>query len=378
LVMMVRVRRSLVLLALVAAVAAVAVLLVTRGRAAPVLQTPAADALHVRQNKLVYGPGRGRVVQLRGINRSGSEYECLSQRGRFFDSPHPSEPDSGPMIREMVNWDINVVRLPLNEGCWFGSGSNTDGPPYRAAIEGEVRALNAHHLFVILTLQWNGAGDHPAISPLPMADASHSLTFWRSVADTFKGDGWVLFDLFNEPHNISWHCWLDGCSVPAGPFSHYPFRAAGMQQLIDAVRSTGATQPLIVTGNDYGRDFSGIASNLPHDPDHSLIFGLHTYGSESPCVGACLKVVEKVARRFPVLATEFGEIDCGGSYIRPEMRAFDRAGIGYLAWAWDATSPGGWNCRTGPALITNYGGTPTPYGAAFRSHLWKLGEPLRP
>jgi hypothetical protein len=41
----------------------------------------ASTGLRVRGNQLVVGPGRGRVVQLRGVNRSGLEYACIQGWG---------------------------------------------------------------------------------------------------------------------------------------------------------------------------------------------------------------------------------------------------------------------------------------------------------
>jgi endoglucanase len=32
-----------------------------------------------------------------------------------------------------------------------------------------------------------------------------------------------------------------------------------------------------------------------------------------------------------------------------------------------------WDCKDGPALITDYNGTPTPFGVGFRNHLRRLG-----
>jgi aryl-phospho-beta-D-glucosidase BglC (GH1 family) len=47
-----------------------------------------------------------------------------------------------------------------------------------------------------------------------MPDADHSLDFWREVAETFKNNTSVIFDLFNEPfpdYNTDtvegWECW---------------------------------------------------------------------------------------------------------------------------------------------------------------------------
>ena len=209
----------------------------------------ASAALRVRGNALVDGAGRGHVVQLRGVNRSGLEYACIQGWG-FFDSPHPERIDDPAMIRAMTSWDINVVRIPLNEDCWLGLGTppGRGGTPYRRIVERYVAALHQAGLYVILDLHWAAPGATKATGQTHMADADHSPAFWRSIAATFKGDHAVLFDLFNEPFGITWGCWLHGCQIQAsGAFPAY--RSAGMQQLVDAVRSTGATQPLMLGGH---------------------------------------------------------------------------------------------------------------------------------
>ena len=42
----------------------------------------------------------------------------------------------------------------------------------------------------------------------------------------------------------------------------------------------------------------------------------------------------------PVVFGELGETDCGDGYIDAMMGWADAHGIGYLGWAWDATSRG--------------------------------------
>ena len=42
-----------------------------------------------------------------------------------------------------------------------------------------------------------------------MAD-TNSITFWSQVAAIYKNDGRVLFELYNEPHDISWTVWKSG------------------------------------------------------------------------------------------------------------------------------------------------------------------------
>jgi endoglucanase len=335
----------------------------------------AAD-LRVRGNELVDGPGRGHVVQLRGVNRSGLEYACIQGWG-FFDGPHPDQVDSVAMIAAMRSWDINVVRVPLNEDCWLGihTPAGHGGPPYRRIVARYVHALNAAHLYVILDLHWVAPGDAQATNQLPMADADHAPAFWRSVARAFRSDHELLFDLYNEPYGITWSCWRNGCQVPATA-GKPAYRAAGMQALVDAVRSTGATQPLMLGGLDYAWDLSQWDAYAPRDPRHQLVASEHNYGGLSPCSSTCEQGILATRSRHPVVFGELGETDCSDGYIDRMMDFADQHGIGYLGWAWD--TGGGWTCSGGPSLISSYNGTPTAFGLGLRNHLRSLGPPALP
>lgn len=333
----------------------------------------AAPSLRVWGNRLIDGPGRGHVVVLRGVNRSGLEYACIQGWG-FFDSPRPSAIDTAAMIAAMKSWDTDVVRVPLNEDCWLGVNTpvGRGARPYRRIVAAYVRALHAAGLYVILDLHLAAPGRTPAKAQLPMADRSHAPAFWHSVAATFKSDHALIFDLFNEPFGLGWSCWRNGCRVPAQAGAP-SYETAGMQTLVDAVRSTGATQPLLLGGIDYSAQLGGWSAHAPRDPRHQLIAAEHNYGGLSPCSAACRAEVLATARRHPVLFGELGETDCAHGYIDRIMAFADRHAIGYLGWAWDATAPGGWNCSSGPALITAYDGSPTAYGRGLRDHLRSLG-----
>jgi hypothetical protein len=207
----------------------------------------------------------------------------------------------------------------------------------------------------------------------PMTDADHAPRFWRSVSASFKHNHRVVFDLYNEPHAIGWSCWRNGCRWPGGDggdgnyFS--PYRIAGMQSLVDAVRSTGARQPLMLGGIQWSSDISQWRAYRPHDPLHQLVASQHGYGpSLSPCWTECRSAVARVARKNPVVVGEFGDDDCARGYIDGIMPFFDAHGISYLGWTWDSTDSG-WPCDSGPALIKDYAGTPSPYGVGLRDHL---------
>ncbi len=319
-------------------------------------------SIHVSGNRLL--DGAGHEVQLRGVNRSGFEFACVQGWG-LMDGP-----TDATSIAAMKTWDINVVRVPLNEGCWLGLTSvpaKYRGAVYRQAVAGYVKRLTAAGLYVILDLHWNAPGSRSPNGQQVMADASHSPAFWKSVATTFSSNHAVIFDLYNEPHDVSWSCWKAGCTTGG-------WATAGMQSLVNAVRSTGAKQPLMLGGLGYAGDLSHWLAFEPADPLHQLVASLHTYKfvkyGTTGCLTACRKLVLSVAAHVPVVTGEMGEDDCAHGFLDSYMPWADaqKPRISYVGWTWNT-----WDCSSGPALITDYNGTPTSFGVGLRDHLQALG-----
>ena len=264
----------------------------------------------------------------------------------------------------MKSWRINAVRLPLNEACWLGLASvkpEYRGARYRQAVRAYVQRLHTAGLYVILDLHWNAPGNKRALGQQRHADADHSPAFWRSVATAFRSDRAVLFDLYNEPHDISWACWRNGCHIPGG------WKAAGMQRLVSTVRSTGSKHPLLLAGLNWANDLSGWLRWQPRDPARQLVASVHVYKLNACGTEPCWNdVIGAVAAEVPVVTGEIGQLDCAHDFIDRYMPWADAHGISYLAWGWNA-----WGC-TLPGLIKDYGGTPTGFGQGFRDHLAQL------
>jgi hypothetical protein len=278
----------------------------------------------------------------------------------------------------MKSWHINAVRVPLNEDCWLGINGikpEVGGAAYRNAVVQYVNLLQSFGMVVILDLHWAAPGEFVAASQWPMADAQHSPEFWRSVASTFKQNHGVMFDLFNEPYITSWSCWLHGCvSTYTDGGKRVIYETAGVQSLVDAVRSTGADEPILLGGLGWSGDDSGWLANEPVDPDHQLAVSYHNYNFGGCTTVACWNsTVIPLTTRVPVVTTEVGENGCTDTYIDSYMPWADAHGISYLAWTWDSTGPpSNWSCSSGPALIKGYNGVPTSYGIGVKIHLGEL------
>jgi endoglucanase len=283
--------------ALGAAVLAVLLLAATAGAAA------AKPWIGVEGNRLV--DGAGRTVRLLGVSRSGSEYQCQQGYG-FFDGP-----SDAASVRAMASWQINAVRLPLNETCWLGINRiepELGGAPYREAIRRYVHELEAAGLYVVLDLHVAAPGPHQATGIIPMADADHAPDFWRSVAAAYRDDRSVLFDLYNEPHDVGWGCWENGCRLHDEHVGGY--RSAGMRDLVAAVRSTGAEQPILLGGVDWARNLDEWLAHLPPDPMHAEVASNHTYNFAA-CFRVCRADLERIAKRYPVVTGRWGRATAG-------------------------------------------------------------------
>lgn len=146
----------------------------------------------------------------------------------------------------------------------------------------------------------NAAG---ATIALPGADVSGTESVcsqsWSSdpyggeVATAYKSDPGVIFDLYDEPFDYwgtnpdGWAGWLAGDTQTQYMTGGSPYtisatwQTAGIQQLVNVIRATGATQPILVNGLGWANDSVGWLAHAPADPLHQIIAGAHIYPGQS-------------------------------------------------------------------------------------------------
>jgi endoglucanase len=321
----------------------------------------------------------GNVVLLRGVNRSGSEYQCTKNLSVFDGRADELS------VRAMTTWNINAVRIPLNEACWLGISSAPAayaGEIYKTAIKNYVDLLHRYALVPILDLHWAAPGNILPTDLEPMPNADHSPEFWADVARTFADDDGVIFEPYNEPFpdgnsdsEAAWQCWRDGCTHRMRR-SDTMYEAAGMQALVDAIRSTGSKHVVLLGGVRFANFMTRWLEYKPTDPTGQLGAAWHVY-NYNQCIdetcwnGAPADVIAAV----PTVVTEVGQRDCAGAFIKPLMEWLDARNTGYLAWSWNVGTqcvPETQSMAGQPwMLITDYV-NPEPnseYARTFRDHL---------
>ncbi|MEO6601545.1 MAG: cellulase family glycosylhydrolase [Polyangiaceae bacterium] len=274
----------------------------------------------------------------------------------------------------MAAWHANVVRIALNQDFWLANATLHD-PNYQKTVDDAVRNAEAAGMDVILDLHWSDRGDLTAsqaggmqntpghADQQPMADVN-SKQFWLEVATKYKGDGHVLFELYNEPYGITWPTWLNGGTVKE-------YQAVGMQQLYDTVRGAGADNVVIAGGLSYAFDLSQAREYLIQG--YNVMYATHPYYPQNPISAWDTKFGYLAAQDIaPVIATEFGDTKtaCTGDWDTQLTAYADARQISWTAWAWWAG-----DCHF-PSLISDWDYTPTVQGAVIKAAL--MAYPYQP
>ena len=322
----------------------------SRAQAAP---ESGIQPLHVADNHVV--DSEGKRVRLRGVNTASLEWNATGE-GHILDTVKTAIKD----------WHATIVRVPLSQDRWFGKApeQSDDGTAYRALVKQVIDACAAGSCYAMLDLHWSDTGEWGKRIGQHKLPDQNSVNFWTSCATAFKNNPAVLFDLYNEPHDVTWDQWRNGGTITesdrrAGTSITYP--AVGMQAMLDAIRATGANNVVVAGGLDWSYDLSGILTDGPlKDPmGHGVVYANHAYPFKGETVDKWIVRMEKATSRFPVIVSEFGSDPKGGAgltgeeWVKSVLKAIAEHDWDFTAWDLHPSA--------GPKLISDWNYTPTPH-----------------
>lgn len=277
----------------------------------------------------------GKALFIVGVSRPGLEYSCTGV-GMYDQASFAT----------MRRWGINTVRLPISSAFWL----NTNGtcPTYRTTLDRAIHNAEAAGLYVIVELHHSDHGHEQ----MPDQDA---LLFWQQFLPHYRTDPFLMVELFNEPHDVSWAVWHDGGTVQTASSAYV---SVGMQQLVDVANTLAPHTLVIVSGLAWEYDFSGMLPNFVLK-GNNLIYGVHLYNFPGKQPQDWANAFGFLESRHPVLITEFGDTSqCDGSWLRNSLLQMRAQSAGMIAWAWIVdVDP----CHY-PALLADWSGSPSTYG----------------
>jgi len=321
----------------------------------------------------------GNIVILRGVNKVGFEdYSGGIWMGKAgWDANRVKQE-----LDIIASWGVNVIRVHQCVKWWKYDIDN-----HRQHIKDLITYAGERGLYVIFDgfqVQDYFSGGSQDLLPYPpyqsgdwsdiIANESEFVDYWRSVAMELKDFPNVIFELWNEAcggrdeeRALSWQ--------------------SAAQQCVDAIRSVGADQIIIIQFFwDIWYDASGFGNHgdlswIEEYPINgtNIVYSTHLYpynglGSDRPYD------IETIRTRLEELGVKrvgetlnlpliIGEIGCNlaADPLEEELirfnntlTVFDEWGLGYIGFWWRATGI--------YRLISDYNGTPTESGLIFKNH----------
>lgn len=277
------------------------------------------------------------------------------------------------------DWGANIIRLPLSQDRWFGHTEERQdgGENYRKVVENFVEMAVARKCYVILDLHWSDGGVWGRYIGQHNMPDDNSVPFWEDVSAKFANNPNILFDIYNEPHDVSWEVWRAGGMVKdmhtkADPDGTLEYHTPGMQKLLDVCRAQGAKNVIIAGGVDWAYDLRGIAKGyaLQDTNGYGVIYDTHIYPMKewyshgSTTSQDWDRIIMSTGKKYPVMIGEFGN---GTNHY--EGKVLDFAKTNNLPWVAWCLHP-----YAKPSLIKDWQYTPTKYGATVKDALRDAAE----
>ena len=228
------------------------------------------------------------LIQAQGSRLVDSTGHTVILRGAEVDSPfvyikgwnqgkRPTDLPIEQIFTTMAHdWKMNLTRIPISPWIY-----NQDTATYTNQIDQYVQTANAAGLYVMLAMHDDAKAGSPYgnNATLPKTE---DVPFWKAIAARYKNNPMVMFDLYNEPKDPDWQTWLHGGGTIGGA------QIVGFQTLVDAIRSVGAKQLIVVEPGSAGSKGTGSTNTAAEEGgwstigantinDSNVMYSLHAY-----------------------------------------------------------------------------------------------------
>ncbi|QTA37905.1 glycoside hydrolase family 5 protein [Thermosipho ferrireducens] len=180
----------------------------------------------------------------------------------------------------------NVVRIPVHPESWvkdeYYIWRYLDPIVSWAGELGMYVIIDWHYIGNINT----GVGEN--MSDVDTSPKELTIKFWRQTANYFKDVPNVIFEIFNEPSNITAKAWHESAT-----------------EIVKLIREQKAYQLIIVGGIDYSKDISWV-KRLPI-LDKNVAYASHIYPAHNRVLWDYY--FGKISKIYPVVITEWGFMD---------------------------------------------------------------------
>ena len=156
-------------------------------------------------------------------------------------------------FEEIKNTGVNIIRIPVHPDLWFREERYLD-----TYLVPAVKWAHELNLYVIIDWHYIGNIVTGRIAGTPPADRTVleiTENFWRVITERFADNPGVIFELCNEPADISAQQWYGAA-----------------EKLIKIIRLHSAEQLVIVGGIQYAQDLSWVAEDADNRCQYRVCF----------------------------------------------------------------------------------------------------------
>lgn len=308
------------------------------------------------------------LLKVEGNKFVNEEGDTVILRGVSFSDPDKLEKEgqwNKEYFAKAKEWGSNVVRFPVHPRAWRERGDTA----YLELIDQGVEWANELEMYIII--DWHSIGNlRTELFQHPMYNTSmtETLRFWQTISTRYRNNPIIAFyEVFNEP--TRYHGTL-------GRMTWDQYKEL-MEEIIFVIYAHDENVIPIVGGFNWAYDLTNVRENPIAAEGIAYVSHPYPQKREQPWEEKWEEDWGFVADTYPMIATEFGFMDEGGSgahipvigdevYGEAIINYFEKKGVSWTAWVFDPV----WS----PQLFRTWDFVPTRQGAFFKEKMLELNK----